>query len=312
MDDRSRVAVVNQFRILADRIREAPARSETLGHIDSHLWEYDIQGAKLVLQCIDERAFTKGNRKKNGDWWDRKQGRIPGGPLTFYRPVPQALMHELHRKSGGETTIFKINNKKEAVVKAWKEYRRDVQGAFSEEQLIRLWRYTVSAWLVPSFPTRVRHNGGQLDWPQVARDRSGRALTRRECGLDPCPDDPRGLDAFVAVAELYKDPDWWNHFRTQAEVHADTCVLLAELLEAGASVPIPKRSPNLPTRIVDRKEAATWFRVEKRTLDKWIVEGAVAARMLSLHCWIFDLADVEQCGGPSARAAADPATRHPT
>jgi len=344
MDDHTLSAVSKQFRAVANRLREAAQRVVKAEHLESHLSDYDTQAARLLITAIDGRAFSKERRQQNKGWWDRSIGRFPGGILAVYAQPPSALFKSGEMEFNGQKIALHFDHTPEMAQEAERQFLTDAQKDFTSPQLRRCWVFAISSWLSKQFPTRFRADAAQWDWWHAVMDAEGKPLNKRgrpikgrwyvdgelASSISKLPDKAnlqwKTDEAFVGTTDEYDDADWLEHQRVRAEVHADACDLLGELIEGAIDpaapkpgqglevkpvpnkLPVPKKAPLHPTRVIDRGYAAKhWFKINKRTLDKWIEEGSIRACKNSSNKWVFDLDEVSHYGDPKARDDADPA-----
>lgn len=222
------------FRRLSKRFEEYRQQDARAAHLSVDLAESKVRSGRLLVEAIDAGAFPKSMSEQNGEWWDRTIGRLPGSVLTI---SPDGFRWRKGEPPPGENPEF--------VAAASKP--------LDPAQLARCWTFAIGSWLVPKFPSRFRHNAAGKDWTHVLvdgetgrpMDKDGKVLRGRwfkdgkplPYDFQWAPDLRDGnyewrLEGEPAMEhEKYDEADWLHHLRTRAEVYAEACQLLADLVE---------------------------------------------------------------------------------
>ena len=225
-----------------------------------------VQAGRLLVAAIDGGAFPESLCDVNGQWWDRGQGRVPGGPFAVLGGI---------RWKAGDPSPF-----------AAPDYLAAARRSWDAAQFAAVWTFAIGSWLVKAFPDRFRHGAAEYDWLHVATDREGypvdkdgkRILARWYRNGRPLPRgfvwrpglrgkyQWRGDGQLVDREELYDESDWLAHLRIRAEVYSDACLVLAVLIG-------PKKDdadlPDLPVQYVTRSQAAAIVNRSPRTFEHY-------------------------------------------
>lgn len=217
--------IAKTLRKLSDDIAREIDRSDEPHHLAVLVYQIHGQAGRLLYEAIKAGAFPLKRSKENGGWWDAKAGRIPGLPFPG-KPVKAP-------ESDIEYAIF--------------------------------WVFAIGSWLVKAFPSRFPPEAAGWDWKHIATDPEGRPIGKdgkplkwRWCDkrtgevlpenttwddikANGHPEHYEGsLDGeTVDVTDFYSDKDFSFHNRTQLRIHAEACLLLAELIEEVAATESP-------------------------------------------------------------------------
>lgn len=214
-----------EFNRLADRFEDYAKRAAKPVHLSVNLRQSQVRAGHLLQVAAEARAF-------DGDpWW--RGGKSPAHPYD-----------------DGKGSANR--------------YESD------EEFHYLLWSYAVGSWLVMRFPERFRHNAAEWDWSPLAYDSKGRPLGKDGKPLrvkrykngkllratsskkkEVSPADRRPprklapgkyswrLDGKIArEVDFYDEADCMEHLRVRAEVYADACRLLTDLITDSHEVPV--------------------------------------------------------------------------
>jgi hypothetical protein len=201
-----------------------------VNHLKTDVGQSAIQAGRLLIRAIDADAFPKSRKKKNGDWWDRSRGRVPGGPVAVFGSIDWAPGQPAPDRSP--------------------KYLAAVTKPSTAAQFQACWTFAIGSWLVRSFPDRFRHGAAEADWRHAVLDavgcpvgRDGKPLTGRwykngkrlPKSFEWSPDCGGGYtwrrEGEVAYEkDSYDQTDWLARLRIRAEVYADACLALADLL----------------------------------------------------------------------------------
>ncbi len=252
-------AIASDFRDLAGRFNRSAAQCAKVTHIATNLQDNAGKAGRLLYRAIELGAFPKEHAKQNGQWWDAKVGRWPGGFL--------AAAVDDKRPSA------KLMRKVSAAVCG-------VKATPADDAVFRLaWTVAVGSWLFQAFPARFRCKANEWDFAHVKTDERGRPCDREGKALryhlflddKPIPDDflsesdyaallrfpplpmppaiverldqaapgwkkwEMKLDPVVMVEHEYDEADAMEHSRIRCEVYADACKVLAELIDQAAA-----------------------------------------------------------------------------
>ncbi len=223
--------IARDFRRLSRRFHDYARRSRKVSHLDVNVCASAVQAGRLLVAAIDGGAFPKSSRKKNAEWWDRREGRVPGGPV--------AVLGSLRWKKG------------EPSPEQAPEYLATAAGLLDAKQLALCWTFAVGSWLVRAFPDRFREGAASWDWTHILTDDEGHAIGtngKRLVGRwykngKPLPRNFKGprrgavgrygwrlKGQLVRREELYDEADWLERLRIRAEVYCDACLVLSELI----------------------------------------------------------------------------------
>ena len=232
-------------------------------HLANDIQETAVRAGRLLIEAIDANAFPKSHVRKTGEWWDRTSGRVPGGIIAV---SPKFEWREGEPLPGDRP-----------------EYLEKVRNLSQPHQFTVCWIFAVGSWLVRHFPSRFRHGAAEYDWPHMAMGKDGRAIgkdgkpLRRRCSRDgqPLPDDfvltddsPSGTYEFYLDGEIayrhdfYDEADHLDHCRKRAEVYADACRVLVDLMV-----------PDAAETYVTLDQAAAVCGSSKRTLERYLKNG---------------------------------------
>ncbi len=227
-------SIASEFRRLSTRFEEYRQQDVKAVHLSVNLGESKVRSGRLLVAAIDAGAFPKSMSQQNGEWWDRTIGRLPGSVFTI---SSDGFRWRKGEPPPGESPEF--------VAAASKP--------LDPGQLARCWTFAIGSWLVLKFPYRFRHNAAGKDWTHDLLDReTGRPVDKDGKVLrgrwfkdgEPLPYDFQHtpdlrdgnyewkLEGEPAMEhEKYDEADWLDRLRARAEVYADACELLADLVE---------------------------------------------------------------------------------
>lgn len=94
--------IARDFRRLSSRFQDYVRRSRKVSPLDVNVYASAVQAGRLLVAAIDGRAFPKSSRQENGEWRDRREGRVPEDVLGIISKQPTRLL-ELLRKASGLT-----------------------------------------------------------------------------------------------------------------------------------------------------------------------------------------------------------------
>lgn len=275
----SLLTIVNELRRLADLFDLHAKQDAKPEHLSRNVAELTPKAGRLLLQAIDAGAFPKADLERNGAWWDRAIGRIPGGPFVAH--------------SGG----FKWS-----ATDGGSGPDATITGTPTHDQARLCWTFAVGSWLIKAFPQRFRQGGEQYDWTHIARDAEGHPVdaSGRRIGhkwfLNGEPIDGDAVaDAYrtladgdtlhaeadgktVTVESQFDRDDVMAHCRAQADVNACACRLLAHLIEAkqtlaDAGTRAVVNNTDAIDALVTLDQAAGLVNKSKRTLEHYLRDG---------------------------------------
>lgn len=248
-------SLATEFQRLSDRFEDAGRQSTKPSHLSGNVGENAVRAGRLLIEAIDAGAFPESLSEQNGAWWHRASGRLPGGAFML---LPSGF-----RWQKGQPPP---DSGPEAVAAASKP--------LDPEQLAICWMFAIGSWLAKQFPSRFRLNAAEKDWAHTVLDiESGRPvdsdgrLLRGRWFKDgkPLPYDfewtsdlKDGKYAWKLEGEpasehdSYDEADWLDLLRARAEVYADACRLLAELV-VGTTAPPGSHVAGFerPVKVVD-------------------------------------------------------------
>ncbi len=192
--------VAEDFRLLAERFQEYARRAEKPSHLSRNVYQGALRAGQLVQEAV-----------------------VDGGALERY---------------------------------GWRKGRTPLTGWTSSrdtERFLMLWKFTITSWLAEHYPGKIRRDLSKYDWWHAATDKDGRLLGKDSKPLvqrwyrdgEPVPDDvrvdPHNLEAghrwewkldgeIAGETDFHDASDSLEHLRNRAEVYADACRLLAELI----------------------------------------------------------------------------------
>lgn len=245
--------IARDFWRLSRRFQDYARRSRKVSHLKVDVYASAVRAGRLLVAAIDGGAFPKSSRKENGEWWDRREGRVPGGPLAVL--------------GGWEEGGPSANQES--------EYLTAVAGLSDAKQFAACWTFAVGSWLVRAFPDRFRRNAGSWDWTHILTDDEGhpigsdgkRLVGRWYKNGKPLPKNSKALrrgdvgkyewrleGQLVRREELYDEADWLACLRIRAEVYCDACLVLSDLIG-------PKRHGDEQLKLMIRRQ----LKAEKKT-----------------------------------------------
>ena len=201
--------------------------------------------------------------QQNGEWWDRTSGRVPGGIIAVF---PKFEWREGEPLPGDRP-----------------EYLEGVRDLSQPRQFTACWIFAVGSWLVRRFPSRFRDGAAKYDFADIAMDnegnvlgKDGKPLRRRwlkdgqplpgdSVLIHDCPEgwDKSDLDGKIAFRhDFYDEADCLVRFQVRAEVYADACRVLADLMV-----------PDAAETFVTLDQAAAVCGNSKRTLERYLKNG---------------------------------------
>lgn len=120
-----------------------------------------------------------------------------------------------------------------------------------EERYQGLWTFAVGSWAEKSYPERMRHEAGELDWthsdirpdakPIVHEVKDHTGQTTEQFGNWPD-------DALVCREALFDEKQAIARQCARAAVYADACRLIAWCIRRDLAAPIPGRRPGRPAK----------------------------------------------------------------
>lgn len=257
--------LVRDFRRLSRRFPEHVRRARKLGHLNMNLAATAVQASRLLVSAIDDGAFPESARDRNGGWWDRSKGRVPGGPVTVEGTIRWSVGEPLPEQQP--------------------RFLAAASAPFDDAQYRRCWMMTISSWLTKAFPDRFRPGAAEWGWSHVAYDKDRRPLGRDKKPLKsrwyrngrPLPrtfKGPRPGDVgryqwrlggpALRVEELYDEDDWFADLGIRAEIYSDACLLLSDLIRPASHKGDPAE---LPIEYVTRSQAAAIVNRSPRTFE---------------------------------------------
>ena len=269
-------SIASEFRRLSKRFEEYRQQDARAAHLSVNLGESKVRAGRVLVAAIDAGAFPKSMSEQNGEWWDRTIGRLPGGVFTIFR--------DGFRWRKGEPSP---EESPEFVAAASKP--------LDPAQLARCWTFAIGSWLVPEFPCRFRHNAAGKDWEHVLGDReTGRPVDKDGKVLrgrwfkdgKPMPYDfqhtPDLRDGNyewklqgepAMVHEKYDEADLLHLLQARAEVYAEACLQLADLVEP-SSDPGP-HVLQIPGDLITQERACEILACCAKTVERRIDDGTV-------------------------------------
>lgn len=262
--------IAPDFRRLSRRFQNYARRSRKANHLCVNVSASAVQAGRLLVTAIDAGAFPKSSREKNGEWWDRREGRVPGGPLAVVGSIKWNV---------GDPSPDQAS-----------EYLSAAAGTLDAQQFAVIWTFAVGSWLVKAFPHSFREGAASWDWSHILTDDEGRAVGRDGKRLvrrwykngKPLPRNfkwspqlkdgkyARRLEGqFVRREELYDESDWLAHLCIRAEVYSDACMVLSELTGP------EKHSDEQPDELVTLNQVAPLVGLHKRTLERYVRSGSL-------------------------------------
>jgi len=280
--------LAREFLRLSGRFDRFVSLSEKVRHLAENVHQCAVQAGRLLVSAIDAGAFPGSARERNGDWWDRRIGRVPGGPFaipgTFQWKLGDPLPHQAPA------------------------YLVAAAGAFDAQQFSAVWMFAVGSWLVRDFPDRFRDKARSYDWSQILTDKAGYPIGKNGKRLEPrwykngkllpksfeyafqkdgANYSGRLNGRLVLREELYDEADWLAHLRIRAEVYSDACRVLAELIDPDEVA--SSHLTSIPIQYVTRSQFAAIVSRSPRTFEriKDLPPPAIAGGMGKPSEWIW-------------------------
>ncbi|MHC4947207.1 MAG: hypothetical protein ACYTG1_02950 [Planctomycetota bacterium] len=306
--------IARGLRDVAKRYEADASRDVKPEHLGRNIHDRDVQAASLFMEAIDAGAFPEARAAVNHGWWDRRQGRLPGGPVTVYGTLDETLLTSARIDLPNGTSVHFESDMDEAVrQEALDRYRVDAAADLRPDQLHWCWIFTVG-WLVQTRPSEFRHDAARWDWSHVLRGASGRPVgkdgkpLRQRWYKDgvPLPDDfrPRpgmepGKYSIRLVSAPAHETDRHDHadslavLRRRAEVHGDACRLLAEMIAPERSSRGDAGGPPVQSGLVVG-DLATRLGVVTRTVNTWAKKAGVPTPGPGRRNFIYPWVDVRK------------------
>jgi|GEM_PF-4503796 len=246
MERNDLTSIARDFRRLSRRFEGYAKRARKARHLAVDIQQTAVQAGRLLIAAIDAGGFPETLHDQNGGWWDRSIGRVPGNVL--------AVLGRMHWHEGQPPPHRQA------------EYLAAAAKPLEPGQFLMCWIFAIGSWLVCSFPERFREGAGEWDWTHVATNKDGLVLGKDGKPLVghwykngvQLPDDfkwsPSCNDGDYAwrlegeaahETDSYTEDDWLAHQRIRAEVYADACLVLSELI--GHAAPLDQQSEFTPT-----------------------------------------------------------------
>ncbi|MBI4719471.1 MAG: hypothetical protein HY763_16875 [Planctomycetes bacterium] len=235
---------LEDLRVLAGRFEEFPRLKNKARHLDAALFENEVRAGRRLIEAIDAGGFPPARENVNGVWWDRAQGKIPGG---FNAVCVESKWPQVHSLVWVEDSP-RIGY---AIQEEWaksEEYLSLFRDPLQPWQYARCWLLAITNWLSKQFPQRFTHQADMKTFKALLAQRTAREIEARRSSVALYKDDARlphdatpsppavgpvHYDVRVAdhqAADVLDDADWSNRQRDLMHTDADACRLVAGMV----------------------------------------------------------------------------------